>query len=277
MPGEPASRPPLDRGLLARATGWRYQVVAESPSTNAELGARFRRGERPGVALVAEHQTAGRGRLDRTWVTPPRSSLTVSFLLDPVGVPVQRWPWLPLLTGVAVVEAVRRTAGPVAAGVALKWPNDVLCVGDRGDRKLAGILLERVEVGASAAAVVGVGLNVHQGADELPVAQATSLALEGAAVDRTQLLLALGDELGRRVSAWSSAGGEPDDVRASYLSRCVTPGRRVRVELPGQAPVEGEAVDVDRDGRLVVRTGTGQLEVGAGDVVHVRPEDRRVT
>lgn len=270
VPDRAASRPPLDREALARASGWRFEVVAESPSTNADVAARFREGGQPGLALVAEHQTAGRGRLDRTWVTPARAALTVSFLLDPTGVPVDRWPWLPLLAGVAVVEAVRRSAPDVAAGVALKWPNDVLCADRRGDRKLAGVLLERVEAGGRAAAVVGLGLNVSQAADELPVGTATSLALEGVTVERTSLLLALGDELAARVAAWAAAGGEPDGVRSSYLPLCRTLGRQVRVQLPGQGTLEGEAVDVDRDGRLVVRTAEGERHVGAGDVVHVR-------
>lgn len=273
MPVGPPSRPSLDRERLAAAAPWRYQVVDASPSTNAELAARFRDGEPPGLALVAEHQTAGRGRLDRGWVTPPRSALTVSFLCAPEEVPVVRWPWLPLLAGVAVVAAVRRTCPAVAAEVALKWPNDVLCA----DRKVAGILLERVEHAGRAAAVVGIGLNVSQTADELPVATATSLALAGAGeVDRTALLLALGDELATRVAAWAVVGGEPAQLRSSYLSLCATIGRQVRVELPGEPALVGEAVDVDTDGRLVLRTGPQdaavERRVGAGDVVHVRPE-----
>lgn len=272
MPVQPASRPPLDRDRLAASEAWRYEVTEASPSTNAEVAARFREGEQPGLALVTEHQTAGRGRLDRTWLTPPRAALTVSFLLAADEVPVGRWPWLPLIAGVAVVAAVRRTAPTVATATGLKWPNDVLCE----DRKLAGILLERVEhassTGSRAAAVVGIGINVSQAPEELPVETATSLAVEGVGdLDRTGLLLALGDELAARVAAWTAVGGEPASVRSSYLSLCRTVGRRVRVELPGQLPVEGEALDVDADGRLVLRTAAGEQRVGAGDVVHVRP------
>ncbi len=119
--------------------------------------------------VAAEHQTAGRGRLGREWVTPARSSLTVSFLLVPDDAPAERWPWLPLLTGIAAAAAVRRVTG---VEVALKWPNDVLA----DDHKLGGILLERVErvstgstTGQEAAAVVGIGINCHQSDDELPV------------------------------------------------------------------------------------------------------------
>jgi BirA family biotin operon repressor/biotin-[acetyl-CoA-carboxylase] ligase len=268
----PGSRAPLDRERLARASAWRYQVTEASPSTNAEVAALFRSGADPGLALVTEHQTAGRGRLDRTWVTPERSALTVSFLLSADGVPLGRWPWLPLLAGVAVATAVRRTCPSLTSELGLKWPNDVLCTDDRGDRKLAGILLERVEHAGHAAAVVGIGVNTGQGADELPVETATSLVLEGVeAPDRTGLLLALGDELAARVATWTAGHGEPAAVRSSYLALCRTVGRRVRVLLPGDEPLEGDAVDVDTDGRLVVRTPTGERHIGAGDVVHVRP------
>ena len=271
-PGPPVRRPPLDRAALVAAGGWRFEVVEQSASTNADVAARFRAGEPAGLALAAEHQTAGRGRLDRSWVTPARSSLTVSFLLVPDGVPVGRWPWLPLLAGDAVASAVRRCASGLAADVALKWPNDVLCSDRWGDRKLAGVLLERVEAGGRAAAVVGVGLNASQVARELPVGTATSLALEGIGEpDRTGLLVAVGDELATRVGAWAAADGEPETVRSSYLQLCRTLGRRVRVELPGQGALEGRAVDVDADGRLVLETAGGERRIGAGDVVHVRP------
>jgi BirA family biotin operon repressor/biotin-[acetyl-CoA-carboxylase] ligase len=252
---------------------WRYEVTEASPSTNAEVAARFRDGERPGLALVTEHQTAGRGRLDRTWVTPARAALTVSFLLAPDEVPVGRWPWLPLIAGVAVVAAVRRTVPVVADRIGLKWPNDLLCgdptTGD-GERKLAGILSERVERADRAAAVVGVGLNVSQRPEELPVEAATSLVIEGVPdPDRTGLLLALGDELATRTAAWAAVAGEPAAVRSSYLSLCRTVGRRVRVQLPGDESLEGEAVDVDAEGRLVLQTAAGEQRVGAGDVMHV--------
>ena len=125
-------------------------------------------------SMLAEHQTAGRGRLDRSWVTPPRSALTFSVLLRPT-VPAAAWPWLPLLTGHAVSTALR-TAGFDAS---VKWPNDVLLPVDGEDRKVAGILVERVETPTGPAAVVGIGINVGMTADELPVPEATSLALAG--------------------------------------------------------------------------------------------------
>jgi len=256
------SRPPIDLAEAHRTQGpWRIEVVEETASTNADVANRFRGGEPEGLVIVAEHQTAGRGRLGRDWVTPARSSLTVSFLLVPDQMPARRWPWLPLLTGVAAVTAVRRVTG---IEVRLKWPNDVLA----GRQKLGGILLERVEHAGSAAAVVGVGLNCSQTAEELPVAEATSLwTVTGAQVDRSALLGALLEELRASYQAWQVG----DDLRVAYLALCTTPGQDVRVAVPG-GDVTGRAVDVDEAGRLVVRTESGEERLGAGDVVHVRPQ-----
>lgn len=251
--------------LLGPGSPWRaLEVLEASPSTNAALARRARAGEAPGLVLVAEHQTAGRGRLDRVWVTPPRAALTFSVLLAPTRVPLRRWPWLPLLAGLAVAAGVRRAAGVQCT---LKWPNDVLV----GDRKVAGILVERVERGAGGAAVVGVGVNVSSAREELPVPTATSLLMEGVeAPDRTALLAAVLDELATRYQRWTSSLGEPADLRASYLSVCTTVGRRVRVDLPDGATVTGTATGVDDDGRLEVGTAEGLRTLGAGDVVHVR-------
>lgn len=258
------SRPPIDLSPRAAGAGrWRIEVVEESGSTNADVAARFLAGEEEGLVVVAEHQSAGRGRLGREWVSTPRSSLIVSFLLVPAEVPAQRWPWLPLLTGVAAAEAVRRVTG---AEVDLKWPNDVLA----GGRKLGGILLERVERGGVPAAVVGIGVNCAQSAEELPVPEATSLSMvTGGPVDRSALLDALVEELARHYDAWRAG----QDLRPRYLELCSTPGREVRVTVP-DGEVVGRAVDVDLTGRLVVGTKTGEVHLGAGDVVHVRPADR---
>ncbi len=255
------SRPPIDPTAAARGDRWRVEVTESTASTNADVADRFRSGEREGLVCVSEHQTAGRGRLGREWVTPERSSLTASFLLVPDGAPADSWPWLPLLTGVAAAAAVRRVAG---VEVELKWPNDVLV----GGKKLGGILLERVEHDGAAAAVVGIGINCSQGSEELPVPEATSLAIvTGADVDRSELLAALVEELATVYDDWRSGA----DLRRAYLELCATPGQQVRVAVPG-GEVVGEAVDVDGSGRLVVRTESGEERLGAGDVVHVRPE-----
>jgi BirA family biotin operon repressor/biotin-[acetyl-CoA-carboxylase] ligase len=258
----PSNRPPLDPTALA-AAGWRVDVLPESPSTNADVALRARAGEPAGLVVATEHQTAGRGRLDRVWVTPARAALTFSLLVRPEAVPVARWPWLPLLTGLAVVDGVRRATGVDAR---LKWPNDVLVA----DHKVAGVLVERVEGPAGAAAVVGVGLNVSSTREELPVDTATSLELSGSGpVDRSALLVAVLTAFSTRYDGWVRAAGQ--GLRPSYVSACSTLGRQVRVELPTGEPLHGRAVDVDDDGRLLVDDGSRVHTLGAGDVVHVRP------
>ncbi|MCF6378715.1 biotin--[acetyl-CoA-carboxylase] ligase [Nocardioides KLBMP 9356] len=265
MTDAPAPRPPLDPGRLVPPAGWRVEVEEATPSTNAAVAARARAGEEPGLVLVTEHQTAGRGRLDRTWETPPRSSLTFSVLLRP-DVPPESWSWLPLLTGYAVQAAL----GDRLPDVALKWPNDVLV--DGGDlgagRKVAGILVERIESPSGPLAVVGVGINVDQTLDELPIALATSVALEtGEPVERTGLL-------NQVLGSLHGLQGLLDDtasLRTAYADACVTLGRTVDVHLPAGDVRRGEALDIDATGALVVGTDDGTLTVAAGDVVHVRP------
>ncbi|WP_345673790.1 biotin--[acetyl-CoA-carboxylase] ligase [Yinghuangia aomiensis] len=262
-------RPPLRERELQRALVrggglWRDVVVLpETGSSNADVAARS--GEAEGLVVVAESQTAGRGRLDRTWTAPPRSGLFLSMLLKPVDVPVQRWGWLPLLTGVAAARAMSRAGG---IDVRLKWPNDLLV----GERKLAGILAERAGEGV----VVGIGLNVTLAEDELPVPTATSLALAGSiTTDRDPLLRALLREFEDWYVRWREAGGDAraSGLLAAYTDTCATIGRRVRVQLPAGRTLVGTATGIDDDGRLVVAGPDGPEPVGAGDVVHVRPAD----
>lgn len=259
-------RPPLRQQALARALVvegglWReLRVVARTGSTNADVLAAARAGARQGLVVIAEEQTSGRGRLGRTWSAPPRSALTFSVLLrPPPHVARARWAWLPLLTGLAVVDAL---GGVCEVDAQLKWPNDVLVDG----RKLAGVLAEAT----ADAVVVGVGLNVSLRTDELPVPTATSLALAGAAtVDRDTVLRAALRALQRRYLQWCDSAGA-GDLPTDYRSVCVTIGGQVRVELPGDRVVNGLAVSVDDDGQLVVRGDDGEvIAVAAGDVVHV--------
>lgn len=264
MTDAPAARPALD---AARLPDHQVEVVEEAASTNALVTERARAGGPEGLVILAEHQTAGRGRLDRSWETPARSGLTFSVLLRPT-VPAARWPWLPLLTGHAVGTALRE-AGFDAA---VKWPNDVLLRSDGQERKVAGILVERVETPAGPAAVVGIGVNVGMTAEELPTPEATSLAVEGEAPDRTELLGRLLDTLWDSYVAWQT-GGDRAAVRlaAAYADSCATLGRDVSVALPGGGSLTGRAVEIDRTGCLVVSTRGGErTAVGAGDVVHVR-------
>ncbi|MFD8075264.1 biotin--[acetyl-CoA-carboxylase] ligase [Streptomyces sp. NPDC059718] len=267
-------RPPLNAAALRRAivtpdSLWTdLDVVDSTGSTNSDLGARAREGAAEGAVLVAEEQSAGRGRLDRQWQAPARSGLFFSVLLRPTSVPPRRWGWLPLLAGVATATAVARTAG---VDTGLKWPNDVLVTVDGEERKTGGILAERV---GDDAVVIGIGLNVTLREEELPVPAAGSLMLAGAKVtDRDPLLRAVLRSVADWYGEWLRADGDPAGSRLqqAYAAGCVTLGRTVRAELPGGGEVGGRAVAVDDDGRLVVATGEGERAVAAGDVVHVRP------
>ncbi|MEU8673755.1 biotin--[acetyl-CoA-carboxylase] ligase [Streptomyces sp. NPDC048560] len=264
-------RPPLNvaalrRGLLRPDSLWStVDVVDTTGSTNSDLAARAD-GLAEGTVLVAEEQTAGRGRLDRTWTAPPRSGLFFSVYLTPGDVPAQRWGWLPLLAGVATATALAQSAG---VDTALKWPNDLLVTIDGAERKTGGILAERAGEGV----VIGIGLNVSLRAEELPVPTAGSLALAGAvSTDRETLLRAVLRGLEEWYGRWRAADGDAaaSGLQAAYAAGCATLDRTVRAELPGDRSVVGEAVAIDGDGRLVLSTGDGLQEpVSAGDIVHL--------
>ncbi len=251
---------PLDEAALRAAAidaGWRQlDVVAQTGSTNADLLARAASGiDVGGAVLIAEHQTAGRGRHGRAWSATPRAQITMSVGVRTVDVPTSSWGWLSLATGVAVVDAVSPLIEGAKAG--LKWPNDVLV--DSG--KLAGILAEV----ARPAVVIGLGLNVTQAPEE--IAGATSLLQLGVAPDRQRLVGSLLRELAKRIAQWRSA----DPVLAAdYRARSLTIGSRVRAQLPGGTEVVGTARDVDERGQLCLDTDGGHVVVSAGDVVHLR-------
>jgi BirA family biotin operon repressor/biotin-[acetyl-CoA-carboxylase] ligase len=264
------TREPLDVHSVRDAAGsfWaRLDVVDETASTNADLLARAASGEDIDKAvLVAEHQTAGRGRHGRQWSTPARSGLALSVGVGVADIPTHAWGWLPLAAGVAVVDAVAASAG-VAAG--LKWPNDVLVGPVESPGKLAGILAE--VAAPKPAVVVGVGLNVTMTADEAPDPVAVSLAMLGAPVtDRNVLLAAVLRQLAARIESWRAAGGADAALAADYRAHSRTLGRRVRASLPGDRTVEGIADDIDELGRLRIETGHEMVTVSAGDITHLR-------
>lgn len=223
--------------------GWRVRVVGETGSTNLDLLAAAVAGAPDRTVLAARHQTAGRGRLDRTWEAPPGANLLVSLLFTEV-------PHVPhVLTqrvGVAAAVACERVAGVVPS---LKWPNDLLV----GDRKLAGVLAQATFVGGRQAVVVGIGVNVGWAPPDA--------AMLGAGIDPLDVLSAL-------LTAYD---GLPGDIAAVYRSRLGTLGRAVRVEL-ADGVLEGRAIDVEPDGRLVVLDECGITHrIGTGDVLHLRP------
>lgn len=233
-------------------------------STNDEL----MRDPRPWRALVTDNQVAGRGRLDRSWEAPPGASIALSATL-PLPRDATRWGWVPLLVGLAVRRAVRDLTG---ASVGLKWPNDVLIRphGRAPWGKLAGILCQ-ASGGADPSVVVGIGINVHQNAEDLPVDTATSLHIAGYDVRCEDLIVAVLRALAQIQQEWDSA--DEDDA---YRAACVTVGQQVRVELPGDQSVTGPALDIDEMGRLVIDTPDGPVPHAVGDVIHIRPEERRL-
>lgn len=234
----------------------RLEVLASVGSTNAALAVLAGEGAPPFTAVVTDDQTAGRARLDRSWVTPAGTALAVSVLLPLVG-PLG---WLPLAAGIAMAEAVAAVLPDREVG--LKWPNDVLV----GGRKVCGILADVVPGGV----VMGAGVNTAMSAEQLPVPTATSLSIEGADAVEDAVVAAY---LGALVSSARALAAEPAAaarLRDAARACCVTLGRRVRVELPAGAALEGRADDIDVDGRLVVIAADGAQAVAAGDVVHVR-------
>lgn len=266
MTDGPLDRPRIEQWTRSQPLFATVEVRAEAGSSNTELVAAARSGAPDGSVLVVEHQTAGRGRLDRSWTSAPHAGLTFSMLFRAHGLPPSRWGWLPLLTGVAVVDAV----DGLVQGAGLKWPNDVQIGSERA--KAAGILAASVP-GAGAAIVVGVGINASSG--DLPPG-ATSLAEHGPEADRTDLLLGLLSAIQRRYLGWRDAGWDIDrsGLRAAYLRRSTTVGAEVDILLPGRNDVlRGMAVALDDEGRLVVAESGRDVRhaVAAGDVLRVRP------
>ena len=279
---------------------WTVRVVDVTGSTNADLVQAARDGERGPTVLVARAQTAGRGRLDRSWHSAPGASVSVSVLVAP-AVPQAAWTWLPALVGLAVLDACALLGARVGTGVGsvgLKWPNDVVVVerdvdpgadpgadpdvGAEGARtglaKLAGILAEAVVGPDPAAVVLGVGVNLtepdltdpDQGG--LAGARAASLStLLGRPVDLDEVVPVLVDALRARLLGWEAAGGDAAaaGVVADYRRVCTTLGRHVRAVSPGVVR-GGVAVDLAADGSLVLDGPGGLVLVTAGDVEHLR-------
>lgn len=254
----------LRHALVTHGPYERIDHVETTGSTNADLVALAQQGAPAWTALITEHQSQGRGRMGRKYVSPRGAQLTLSVLIRPPHACLKRLGTMPLATGVAVLDAL----GP-AATASLKWPNDVLIEG----RKLCGILAEAASLGPQPAVVIGLGLNTALREDELPVPHATSLHLEGIAYERQRLAVDVLTALHRRLRQWES--GDPS-LMGSYRRGCGTIGQAVRVELPGQAPLTGQAEGISDDGLLVVRDAQGTLHrLAAGDVHHVRPDTSR--
>lgn len=250
-------------------TDWRVTRLAETDSTNRVVLDLARAGEPEGAVVVADHQTAGRGRLGRSWVAPPGASLLVTVLLRPTIAGADAH----LVTIAGALAAADACAEVAAVRPALKWPNDLVFERDGETRKVAGLLAESVVRHDRIDAIaLGMGLNV-QWPSPLPEELATiATALNhecGRDVGRDAVLDAWLASLAERYRRLTAPGGA-DALLAAYRVACATLGRAVRVELAGETFV-GTAVDLTREGHLVVDTDAGRRTVAAGDVVHLRP------
>ena len=232
-------------------------VLEQSPSTNAVLRARAANAQHLSV-LLTTHQTAGRGRLDRTWTTPAGSAVAVSVLLRRLP-DDSEFGWIPLAAGVAMVDAVAAQIPDREVG--LKWPNDVLVDG----RKICGILAE----GTGDGVILGAGVNTAMKVDQLPVSTATSFAALGRAADVDRLVADFLTGLERLVSALGTTQGSAD-VRPEVEAHCLSIGRAVDVSLPDGSGLHGVAVGLEADGRLIVDADGVRHSIAAGDVVHAR-------
>jgi BirA family biotin operon repressor/biotin-[acetyl-CoA-carboxylase] ligase len=263
---EPELNPAAVGATLTTAwLGRAYRYAAELDSTNDQMKRWAAEGAPQGAVLLADYQSAGRGRLDRRWDAPQATSLLLSVLLRPAGWPAERGAWLTMLAGLAVAEAIKAVAGLPAR---LKWPNDVLIEHDGQWRKVCGLLLDATLDGERlATAIVGIGLNVNVPAGDLAAfaTPATSLlAAGGRPVARRPLLAALLARLEHAYDA-ADAGQSP---AAAWSARLQTLGQAVTVSAAGSAvPLAGVAEGVDEWGRLLVRDAAGRRHtITAGDV-----------
>ncbi|HEY8122705.1 MAG TPA: biotin--[acetyl-CoA-carboxylase] ligase [Myxococcota bacterium] len=257
--------PALTQGAIGAKTAWlgqRIEWFAEIDSTNRRALAIAAQGAERGTAVIAEAQSAGRGRLGRTFFSPPRANLYVSFVLRPSG-SAQTLGTLPLAAGVALAECVAAELGDPAR-VELKWPNDVLV----DDKKVSGILLERASASGDAPVILGIGVNLNVDPATFPDdfrARASSLsALAGRRIDRARFAAALFERLEGALDAHAAGGLEALRSRFDALFRMT--GRRVRVADAAERTREGVVLGVGADGSLRLGTYAGEERFLAGDV-----------
>ena len=234
-------------------------MVDFTGSTQVDLAKKVRDGVAThGDVLATEFQSAGRGRLDRTFVAPAHSALLFSFYVEPKD---GEWGWLPLLAGQSVCAAISKVlALSQGDGPKLKWPNDILL----NDKKVAGLLSERTETIRGAGVVIGIGMNISTAQEELPVSHATSLSIEGYLnTDRNELLVEILESFSDYLRRWED---HDPALLIDYLNVSATIGRVVEIELPGGTKVTSTASSIDSTGALVLADGR---HITVGDVVHV--------
>lgn len=253
--------------LTTHWLGQSYHYYAAITSTNSVLKDMVAQGVSAlpaGTMLLADYQSAGRGRLDRRWEAAPGTSLMLSLLFRPDW-PGQQALWLTMMASLAVTEAA---ASLVDGPLGIKWPNDVMLWHDGEWRKWGGLLLEGSvgENGRLQTIVLGIGLNVNMTAAQLPpgITPVSSLSLAaGRPISRVQLLV----DLLARLETYYEAAQAGHSPQPTWQQRLITLGRTVSASRPGEEPLVGQAVAVDEWGQLLLQTGDGRVHtIAAADV-----------
>jgi BirA family biotin operon repressor/biotin-[acetyl-CoA-carboxylase] ligase len=250
-----APRAPLDKSIIATEIShyWRVSVVDLTTSTQSDLAELVNSTVAiSGEVIAADYQSAGRGRLDRTFEAPPQSALLFSFYVTPKR-KKEEWSFISFLAALAMQNVISEY---LSEPVTLKWPNDILI----GDRKVAGLLAQQIGDGV----IVGIGLNVSISNEELPVPTATSLLIAGSKkMDRNLILSEFLNYFEQIFSQWEAG----ENFIEQYENVCSTIGREIKVEILGRDPVMGKAVAISDHGALILGDGT---QINVGDVVHLR-------
>jgi BirA family transcriptional regulator, biotin operon repressor / biotin---[acetyl-CoA-carboxylase] ligase len=272
QPSPPLTRDTIHSTLSTSWLGHRIELFDSLPSTNREAAQLAQAEVEHGTVVAADSQTAGRGRLSRTWFSPPNANLYCSIILRTVRSPerLTEWlSWLPLISALAAAEAIEQTS---SIHVSVKWPNDLLI----SERKVGGILCESgTGTGSDPFQIIGIGINVNVDRDDWPADlrdSATSIWQEGrVVVDRNRLLAQLLLELEQCLDELDVHG--TSRIASAYYQRCSTIGHRVRATLANGDVIIGLAEGIDQDGSLRVRPQTTHPDSGTQTAVHLRVAD----
>ena len=253
----------LNPELISSSAYWRVDIRDEVESTQSEFKLSASSDDNfEGQVIVAEYQSKGRGRLDRSFESEKYLALTFSFLLKPLR-SQEEWSWLPLLIGSSVVEAINQILqnGSERSQVLTKWPNDIVT---SDGLKMGGILVEQRE----SYLIAGIGLNVHHRREQLPVPHAISLDLFSNRRNKRELILSeILKKIEERYLLWNSLG-MTDVEKNKYQESSLTLGRSVLAQLPGGKQISGVAIGIDPNGSLLIQTVEKIEKVSAGDVIH---------
>ena len=253
----------LNPELISTSAYWRVDIRDEVESTQSEFKLSASSDDNfEGQVIVAEYQSKGRGRLDRSFESEKYLALTFSFLLKPLR-SQEEWSWLPLLIGSSVVEAINQILqnGSERSQVLTKWPNDIVT---SDGLKMGGILVEQQD----SYLIAGIGLNVHHRREQLPVPHAISLDLFSNRRNKRELILSeILKKIEERYLLWNSLG-MTDVEKNKYQESSLTLGRSVLVQLPGGKQISGVAIGIDPNGSLLIQTVEKIEKVSAGDVIH---------